>query len=916
MKTNDHGCIEGSEALLRWARDGDRGALAIALAAAEPIALARARGVLGPGPDAEDAAQEALLQVLRLAHRYRGDRPFAAWICHLTRLACLRLQRTEKRRRRREHEVAVPASAPASVTPSPDEETETLVRAAVSDLPASLRGPVELFYLCGLSQREAAQSLGIAENALAVRLHRARKRLAQALTTQGVSVSAVTLATGLVPRPADASVGLSERIAALADNPPSSTIPLSPVQEALCMCTAHPLLCSVVVMLIAASVVSSVMIATEPQPLATPSVEHGPFSGPAAEVLQWVQPDAAVHLAIDINYLRRTAVAVAPLSALADPQLADSVATLRELAGQSWLGRTAEVALNSGQGLVMNYHDNTSADRAAHRRMMLALGLSQRVSLPLQHAPVDEHSWHDLSEELTILGGHFGSMRLLARESVLVIGQNIGDRGPSPTIGSGADMLPQTPGHGIHLRADFGPLMHAYAEASPDDADPAQLGYVLDVSEWRSLRPVLSSVADIDEAGWWSRSELTQGPPLHPLRLVALVTNSIDLARLSGFLGPMRPLASRYRPFDVSQEMVTVELGTEIRDHQRNPGFYSIKPSALEARLWQAFSGDLRLSVRPGSMWPEATLVIGMHSTLAVPDLTLLLTDAFRKDADSGPWQHRWRHRHVAALWIGYDDDRVVISLAQDPHAGRGGGAERPSDAGDGHLRLDLPRLVAAVQPWLGLASLIGAQDLAAQWGTLAPVIQRHAPVYHVDWQSTEDGFVLHERGLPLLPFLLAKGAGAVAHSADPGREVTEGMLLVEARRTFARHRALLDLLVPLRTVLERDPPPVSLDAALRAAGIDHNRLRAVLPGQPDQPSRVGTWRVGTNITGITIDDDGNIFNVSVGGSFASWAIPLGNDQYVVISPYYPVFCAGDELGEHGADDLRDARPPTVEDDF
>ena len=75
------------------------------------------------------------------------------------------------------------ASAPARATDKRLIENEIFnrVRRAVTALPPKYREPVVLRYLQELSTDKISRILGISENALQVRLSRARKRLKQEL---------------------------------------------------------------------------------------------------------------------------------------------------------------------------------------------------------------------------------------------------------------------------------------------------------------------------------------------------------------------------------------------------------------------------------------------------------------------------------------------------------------------------------------------------------------------------------------------------------------------------------------------------------------------------------------------------------------------------------------------------------------
>lgn len=186
----------------RWNRDHDRGALEELLALALPRAWAQAQRQLGAGPDAEDAVQEALLQLVRTAARFDGSVPFPAWLGRLVQVACSTVRRASLRRRRRE---ALAMATSTSAEPADDGHDAEAVRAAVESLPASSRATIELHYFAGLSQADAASALGITENAFAVRIHRARERLRDLLAARGVGVGAAGVAA-MLALPAQAAV--------------------------------------------------------------------------------------------------------------------------------------------------------------------------------------------------------------------------------------------------------------------------------------------------------------------------------------------------------------------------------------------------------------------------------------------------------------------------------------------------------------------------------------------------------------------------------------------------------------------------------------------------------------------------------------------------------------------------------------
>jgi RNA polymerase sigma-70 factor, ECF subfamily len=101
--------------LARRARDGDRDALEQLLGAVRPRALAVCRGVLPYLPDAEDACQEALLNVSRKLTGWNGRGRFTTWM----HVVALNSARTTYRRMRSQAVAADPHDDPAMERPDP-----------------------------------------------------------------------------------------------------------------------------------------------------------------------------------------------------------------------------------------------------------------------------------------------------------------------------------------------------------------------------------------------------------------------------------------------------------------------------------------------------------------------------------------------------------------------------------------------------------------------------------------------------------------------------------------------------------------------------------------------------------------------------------------------------------------------------
>ncbi|MEM1201865.1 MAG: sigma-70 family RNA polymerase sigma factor [Acidobacteriota bacterium] len=142
---------------------------------------------------AEDVAQETFVRFYQHRDRYRDEGTLAAYLFRIA----TNLVRSEERRRSR-WRLLVPmwsrgGTSPDGVhtvdsPPTPDPQRSTLaseehlmVTRAIAALDLTLRAPLVLREIEGLSYRDIAEVLGLAEGTVKSRLHRARELLKEAL---------------------------------------------------------------------------------------------------------------------------------------------------------------------------------------------------------------------------------------------------------------------------------------------------------------------------------------------------------------------------------------------------------------------------------------------------------------------------------------------------------------------------------------------------------------------------------------------------------------------------------------------------------------------------------------------------------------------------------------------------------------
>lgn len=152
--------------------------------------LAVARRLVRDEEDARDAVQEAFVSAFRSLERFEGGSRLSTWLHRIVVNCCL--MRLRSRQRRPEEPIedllprfledghqesrAVDWSEPVDALLQ-RQEICALVRASIDRLPESYRTVLVLRDIEELSTAEAAGLLGITENALKIRLHRARQAL-------------------------------------------------------------------------------------------------------------------------------------------------------------------------------------------------------------------------------------------------------------------------------------------------------------------------------------------------------------------------------------------------------------------------------------------------------------------------------------------------------------------------------------------------------------------------------------------------------------------------------------------------------------------------------------------------------------------------------------------------------------------
>ena len=167
--------------------------------------LANCRYLSGSAEDAQDLAQDVFVKVYFALRRFRGESTFGTWVQRIKVNHCLNYLRRDRGKNfldvedpalEAEAELAVAAEADARVQARDQRQA---IRAVLDELPDTLRVPLVMRDLDGLSYQEIADELGLKLSAVKMRIKRGReefRRLYRRLDPEGAARWDVDDATG------------------------------------------------------------------------------------------------------------------------------------------------------------------------------------------------------------------------------------------------------------------------------------------------------------------------------------------------------------------------------------------------------------------------------------------------------------------------------------------------------------------------------------------------------------------------------------------------------------------------------------------------------------------------------------------------------------------------------------------------
>ncbi len=187
------------ELYLQFMAQGDREALALLCARYQALAYRIAYGMCGQAHLAEEAVQEAFLQLARGTSRFESGGPdsFRSWFCVLTMNQVRNLfrveQRAQERTRKARDKSGAAAVSAAPVSSTEKNETSRALENALGDLQEELRLPIVLHCVEGLTQAQVGEMMGVSQSLIARRVSEGLGLLRKRLEVAGIMLSASAL---------------------------------------------------------------------------------------------------------------------------------------------------------------------------------------------------------------------------------------------------------------------------------------------------------------------------------------------------------------------------------------------------------------------------------------------------------------------------------------------------------------------------------------------------------------------------------------------------------------------------------------------------------------------------------------------------------------------------------------------------
>src|SRR5262249_42773138 len=196
--------------LQRFHAQRDQAAFHTLLRRHGPMVLDVCRGVLGDGPDADDAFQATFLVLTQKGGSIRKGASLGSWLHGVARRTALKARAQSAVRQK--HEARAPQQQASEADNLNWREVRQVLHEELGGIPERYREPLVMCYLEGATQQRAGARLGLAVRTLRDRLERGRELLRLRLVRRGLGPAAVLVATAWPS--ATASACLSETLVA------------------------------------------------------------------------------------------------------------------------------------------------------------------------------------------------------------------------------------------------------------------------------------------------------------------------------------------------------------------------------------------------------------------------------------------------------------------------------------------------------------------------------------------------------------------------------------------------------------------------------------------------------------------------------------------------------------------------------
>jgi RNA polymerase sigma factor (sigma-70 family) len=154
-----------------------------------PMVLDVCRGILGDGPNAEDAFQATFLVLAQKAGSIRKKASLGSWLHGVAYRTALKAR--AKPAVQQKHEARAPQRQPSEADDLSWREVRQVLHEELGGIPQRYREPLVVCYLEGATQQRAAARLGLAERTLRDRLKRGRELLRVRLVRRGLGPAAM-----------------------------------------------------------------------------------------------------------------------------------------------------------------------------------------------------------------------------------------------------------------------------------------------------------------------------------------------------------------------------------------------------------------------------------------------------------------------------------------------------------------------------------------------------------------------------------------------------------------------------------------------------------------------------------------------------------------------------------------------------